>query len=136
MEKQALIEAIQEAVRDYNLWWERNQDAARTHPYGELRGILYNKILTRLRGVPGFAEFCRNTNNRALETTDIDPCFEWGMLQDIKIQVARVWCNGDVRRFLTMMAGITTDDIIYDMLPDDASYKMVSIVNKIKAYKI
>lgn len=136
MEKQHITEAIQEAVKDYHIWWEKNEKQATFLPYNELRGIIYNKILTRLKGVRGFTEFSMLAHNRAFETLDLDPCFESGMLQDIRIQITRVYCTSDIRKFLMLLRDIFAEDIIYDVLPNDICYKMISIVNKVKAYKL
>lgn len=140
MDSKSATEALQEAIKDYNLWAKDkrgiNQSISPKNLYGEIRGVFYNKLLARMKEVPGFHEENRDLYGRLLEPDDFEAYFQDMTMIKLRVNLyARNYCTGTKRKFLLLLQE-ASKSLVYDLFSDSYSYRIASIVEEIKAFKL
>jgi hypothetical protein len=132
-----LKEALQEAIREYNLWAaERAGGYDSVAAYGELRGIFFNKLLGRIKEVAGYQFHGRSYYGRLIQPTDF--------LCELSRSCALIHMhiNPPSSSYSTLRINMLKDlitaatEVEYEILPTPTEYGLAGIVNAIKAYKV
>src|SRR6267378_6048871 len=119
MDKQAVSEALQDAIMDYNSWASRQKNLSYTkEKYAEFRGIFYNKLSTKLKCDRQFFRANKDLYGRLLEPDDLEPYFNGGIMIRLSINLwAKNHHSGTKRKFLDMLIE-ATGEIVYDLIED------------------
>ena len=129
-------EALQEAIKDYNAWAIKSAKGYHhERAYRDLKGIFYNKLITRMRETEGFSTHYRHSYGKTIESSDFvcyfsDSC----ILTNLSIDTYNPYI-GEARQKLMKELAWQVYNITFDALPGPIEYRIAAIVNEIKAYK-
>lgn len=125
-------EALQEAVKDHNQWADKPHINAPYYGMAELRGIFFNKLITRMKEVSTFGQF-HDLAVRCIDVCDLVAEFKDKHIIGLGVVIPQYGPTAKKEWLSQIHEAIK--ETVFDTLPDESYYGLEKIIKQLKAYK-